>query len=219
MPRQFNRPGRARRVAGFTLVELAIVLVIIGLIIGGVLTAQQITQNARITSAIQGLKSVQAAAQSYHQNYGALPGDDGGASTRFGDKVPGSGDGNGMIGGGVTLQSTYNIQGNNEGTFFWSHLRAAGLIKGNSQTPELLGNPFGGVYGVQNGAFSDGFALGVNVLCLDHASGAAAQAIDQQLDDGKPGSGNILGGSNITGAKADNYNNANSNYILCTPLQ
>ncbi|MGL1218102.1 prepilin-type N-terminal cleavage/methylation domain-containing protein, partial [Vibrio parahaemolyticus] len=59
----------------FTLVELSIVLVIIGLIIGGVLTGQQIIQNARITNALNGIQAYQAQFQTYVQNYGVLPGD------------------------------------------------------------------------------------------------------------------------------------------------
>src|ERR1700730_14128865 len=68
---------------GFTLVELSIVLVIIGLIIGGVLTGQQIIQNARITNAINAIQSYGAQFQTYAQNYGAIPGDDAGAPARF----------------------------------------------------------------------------------------------------------------------------------------
>ncbi|MDD5586914.1 MAG: prepilin-type N-terminal cleavage/methylation domain-containing protein, partial [Alphaproteobacteria bacterium] len=78
---------------GFTLVELSIVLVIIGLIIGGVLTGQQIIQNARITNAVNAIQAYQAQFQTYAQNYGALPGDDPSASTRFTNVKMGSGSG------------------------------------------------------------------------------------------------------------------------------
>ncbi|MGB4102037.1 MAG: prepilin-type N-terminal cleavage/methylation domain-containing protein [Alphaproteobacteria bacterium] len=199
---------RAPRTAAFTLVELAVVLVIVGLIIGGVLTAQQITQNARITSATQGIKSVQAAAQSYNQNYGALPGDDIAAVTRFANKkVLGKGNHDGTLDTG---------NANDESLFFWSHLRAAGLVKGDPEMSAPLSNPFGGNYTVQNGAFTDVF-VGTNVVCLDHVPGSAAQAIDQQLDDGQAGKGNIVGGVTVNGTAATGYDSGSS-YVLCTPL-
>lgn len=216
-----QRPLRSH-CAAFTLVELAIVLVIIGLIIGGVLTAQQITNNARITSVIQGLKAIQAAVQSYNQNYGALPGDDKDATSRFtGKNVPGNGDGLNIIGTGSSYNNADEGSFNSaagESPLFWSHLRAAGMIKGDGSQAKPMGNPFGGIYGVQDGALgAKGFARGVNVVCADHIPGNAAQAVDQQLDDGLAGSGSIRGGTDI-GAVADNYD-GNGQYVLCTPLQ
>ncbi len=85
-------------VSGFTLVELSIVLVIIGLIIGGVLTGQQIIQNARITNALNAIQAYQSQFQTYAQNYGALPGDDSSAVLRF-PYVTGltNGNGNGTL--------------------------------------------------------------------------------------------------------------------------
>jgi len=71
------------RKAGFTLVELSIVLVIIGLIIGGVLTGKQIMLNAQVTNAVNAIQAYEAQFQTYVQNYGAMPGDDRSATTRF----------------------------------------------------------------------------------------------------------------------------------------
>ncbi|MEJ0063356.1 MAG: type II secretion system protein [Alphaproteobacteria bacterium] len=206
---------RAHKTAGFTLVELAIVLVIVGLIIGGVLTAQQITQNARITNAVQAVKSLQAATQSYNQNYGALPGDDANAATRFPNKVLGSGDGKG------TIESVGN---QNEPVWFWSHLRAAGLIKGDGNSTTLPSNPFsGGFYTIHNGAFdtTNGFVAGTSVVCLDHVPGGAALAIDLQLDDGKATTGNMRsaagGDTSADIAGKDSYDN-NGIYVMCASL-
>lgn len=217
----FLRLHSARRTTAFTLVELAIVLVIIGLIIGGALTAQQITQNARITSALQGIKAVQAAAQSYNQNYGALPGDDSQAMTRFNGKgIADKGDNNGIIGANSLADGfAAAVSGaDKESVLFWMDLRASGLVKGDAASALALGNPFGGAFVVQNGAFSDGIALGTNVVCLNHIPGSAAQAIDQQLDDGTADKGTILGGITVTGAKATAGYDSNSTYVLCTPL-
>src|SRR6202167_1042395 len=89
---------------GFTLVELSIVLVIIGLIIGGVLTGQQIIQNARVTNALNSIQAYEGQFQTYVQNYGAIPGDDASAATRFPGVVPANPVGN----GDGTLQGTFD---------------------------------------------------------------------------------------------------------------
>lgn len=60
---------------GFTLVELAIALMVIGLLIGGVLKGQELIENARITSTIRQLKAYDTAAIIFRNTYGALPGD------------------------------------------------------------------------------------------------------------------------------------------------
>jgi prepilin-type N-terminal cleavage/methylation domain-containing protein len=191
--------------AAFTLVEMAIVLVIIGLIIGGVLTAQQVTQNAKINSTIQSIKAYQAAVQSYTQNYGALPGDDQQASTRFsGLSSANNGDGKGTISG-------------TEAAAFWEHLRAAGLVKGTGAT--LPNDPFGGNVTVQSQATfkTGGFADNTNVVCLDKIPGSAAVAIDQQLDDGVANTGTVRGAEKTASDAATAYGH-DTNYVLCTPL-
>ncbi len=60
---------------GFTLVELAIVLVIIGLLIGGILKGQQLMENASVTATVAQVKGIEAAVTSFKDSYGELPGD------------------------------------------------------------------------------------------------------------------------------------------------
>lgn len=68
------------RQSGFTLVEIAIVLVIIGLLLGGVLKGQELIENARIKGIVSDMKSVQAAYNGYLDRYKAIPGDETGCN-------------------------------------------------------------------------------------------------------------------------------------------
>lgn len=181
---------------GFTLVELSIVLVIIGLIIGGVLTGQQIIQNARITNAINGIQAYEAQFQTYAQNYGALPGDDPSASSRFpslaGMSETLDGDNDGKVGTGSSFDTADGTGKAYESRLVWAHLRAAGLVKNqvtSGSTAVQPPNPFGGIYGFQDGAFSTAFST--TALCLNKVPSGAAQAIDARLDDGTSNAGAI----------------------------
>ncbi len=203
---------------GFTLVELSIVLVIIGLIIGGVLTGQQIIQNARITNAVNAIQAYQAQFQTYAQNYGALPGDDPSATTRFPNaSIGGSGDGNGngdgLVGSGSSFDTSSFSTPGGESRLLWAHLRAAGLVKNQvtaGTTAVQPPNPFGGVYGFQNGAFSGAFTT--TVLCLSKLPANAAQAIDARIDDGTSNAGTIQA-STETGSGSGSSGTVTTAYI------
>ncbi len=60
---------------GFTLVELAIVMIIIGILIGGVLKGQELINNARVSQTISGMKAIETAMLTFQDSYGAIPGD------------------------------------------------------------------------------------------------------------------------------------------------
>src|SRR3954469_17870350 len=79
--------------AGFTLVEIAIVLVIIGLLLGGILKGQEMITQAKIKNIVNDFNGITAAINSYQDRYKALPGDDLGASTRWAGSFSGNGNG------------------------------------------------------------------------------------------------------------------------------
>ena len=81
------------RQAGFTLVEIAIVLVIIGLLLGGILKGQEMINQAKIKNLINDFNGISAAMYSYQDRYRALPGDDLNAAGRWAGSVSGNGNG------------------------------------------------------------------------------------------------------------------------------
>jgi prepilin-type N-terminal cleavage/methylation domain-containing protein len=121
---------------GFTLVELAIVLMIIGLLIGGILKGQELINNARITTVIRQISSYEAATTTFRDSYGALPGDIASPSTRLPNcsTAPCStaGNNNGILDAIiVTSHYTYGtISNTSERRLFFLHLAVANLISG-----------------------------------------------------------------------------------------
>src|SRR5258706_14298130 len=103
---------------GFTLVEIAIVLVIIGLLLGGILKGQEMITQAKIKNVVADFSGISAAYYGYQDRYRAIPGDDSGAGTRWTGAQQGNG--NGVVAG------TYNSStANDESRLWWDHLRRA----------------------------------------------------------------------------------------------
>ncbi len=213
-----TRTGNRRNKEAFTLVELSIVLVIIGLIVGGVLSGRQILTNAQTTNTINSFQAYQAQFQTYTQNYGTMPGDDATAQTRFsGAGVPAN-----TSSSNGTLEGAFDSStANAETRLAWADLRAAGLVKGAGSSEAQPANPFGGIFGYQHGAFKGSGALTTNVVCLNSIPGDAAMSIDSRLDDGAPDSGSIAAmvstgvvGEATGGAPATSYVST-STYTMC----
>lgn len=196
----FNRNRIHANQSGFTLVEIAIVLVIIGLLIGGILKGQELITNAKIKNLGSDLKSVSTAYYAYLDRYKAIPGDDLLASTRFTGAV--NGGGNSVIAGvydatpaGAPILST------EESNLFWQHTRMAGLMSGDAVTALPPANAVGGKLGIEQQA-ATAYGLTGAVVCASQVPWKIAQAVDIAMDDGVSDTGMIRAGADGVTATA-----------------
>jgi prepilin-type N-terminal cleavage/methylation domain-containing protein len=191
-----------RKSQGFTLVEIAIVLVIIGLLLGGILKGQEMITQAKIKNVIADFSGISAAYHGYVDRYKKIPGDDPCAGTTNSAVTVGNcgtttgrwtgashGDGNGVVGG------KYNsVTGTDESRLWWDHLRRAGFVSGVGDQQPF--NALTGQIGVQTGDSASGAALGGFagiIICSANLSDKIAIAADTQMDDGVPNSGSVRG--------------------------
>lgn len=210
-----------KKQAGFTLVEIAIVLVIIGLLLGGVLKGQELITQAKIKNIANDLNGMTAAVYAYQDRYKRFPGDDNGAAARWpaAGGVAAAVDGNGDAAVGnanVAAAAACAPAGAGEACAFWNHLRRSGLIGGNAASAETPLNAVGGFLHVQSGAFG----LAGLVVCTTNLLGKVAGAIDAQFDDGNPTTGTVRAGAALaTNAAAANYvDDGATVYTVCKTI-
>jgi prepilin-type N-terminal cleavage/methylation domain-containing protein len=216
--------------AGFSLIELAIVLIIMGLLIGGILKGRELIESARFKRVVSQLTEYRLATSSFIDRYEALPGDFSKASDFINPQLK-NGNGNSLIEGG-------GLQSGGEALAFWSHLAASGFIGAPGPEGQYLIGEFGkgapatsigGGFTIENsphGLIGLWFILGTKNG--DHGDGALltttqAMSLDKKLDNGYPTSGRVraIDGSNVAPhscvTQDGNYNLSNKD-LACAML-
>ena len=169
---------------GFTLIEMAIVLVVIGLILGMVYKGRQLIDSAKVKNVNAQYLKITAAINTFYDRYGFYPGDGCTSPTESIMNCLNNGDQNGLIDG----------NGNsNEGRAFWNQLIEQSGILTQNDRESVFGQPWdtwtpptnGGNTGeIANKTWLDFIGtpqLDVRIFC----------ALDQKADDGEPQSGQI----------------------------
>lgn len=230
----------AKRQAGFTLVELAVVMIIIGLLIGGVLKGQELIANAQVTGTASAIKGIDAATTTFRDTYAALPGDMTNATNRLPNctaapcVITAATLGNGRVDG--TITGTPSATG--EMAAFWTQLSAADLLTGINPAAASATTSWGGYYpkapiaGGFHASFSAATTLGANTnaraghyLVLNNNPGgtpngtalSALQAarLDRKLDDGSANTGTVFPLNGTTPCNTNATYNENTAAASC----
>src|SRR5690348_298836 len=149
-----GRTNMKSQQSGFTLVEIAIVLVIIGLLLGGILKGQELINSAKVKNLANDFRVIPTYIYAYQDKFKALPGDDSAALTHMSSCVApcANGNGNGLINGPWKPTAAAD-----ETQQFWAHVRFANLAAGpttwaavNASDPFTPKNAVGGQIGVSS---------------------------------------------------------------------
>lgn len=209
-----------QRKEAYTLMELAVVFTVIGMLIGGSLYGSYLVQTANLRSVIVDFKTIETAFQGFIDTYQAVPGDFVNAGNIWGTRcnpTPANCNGNGD--GLITANSSATA---NEMFRSWQHLALSGFYPNNltgmsgsagnngsdttnSPASKMLGGLYSLTQRVHSSTFGyttgDGNSYNYMTLGKVNGNGSAsvavltsvdAQAIDSKMDDGVPSMGKIF---------------------------
>ena len=179
---------------GFTLIEIAIVLVIIGLLLGGIMKGQELINSAKVKNLATDFRNIPVFIYGYQDKFKTLPGDDPNVLAHLGiqgTQGPTPPAGNGLIDGSWNSTTTTD-----ESYLFWQHIRLAGLAPGSTDItkPEYIPrNAVGGQIGITNALNSPIIGLkGSYIICSDGIPGKFAKQLDTTMDDGNTATGSMM---------------------------
>ena len=183
-----------RSQAGLTLIELSILLVIVGLLLGGVFVAHELVSGAKVKNIAGDFIAVPTYVYAYQDTYRALPGDDRAAPQRLPGATLAA---PGALGNGRIDAPWNSTAPTDESRVFWQHLRIAGLAAG----PTMLDAPnftprnvFGGAIGFSSASGPQLQIAGMSgdyQVCSAGIPGKYVRPLDQTLDDGNSATGMV----------------------------
>lgn len=229
---------------GFSLVELSIAIVVIGLMIGGVFVGNVLIRSSELRAVISEIDKIKSALITFEEKYYGLPGDITNASSLWSGAANGDGDG--------LIEGNADASGNPESLAAWHHLSQAGLIPGNytgisnTTTPyavrmgtdqNIFASQFkAGLYYLWNAASTGGDIFGVTYGNVIHFGSIAtsdaspmgaifsvteAANIDKKIDDGVANTGSLLAVNSVDHAGtdcSDSLGSAGANYNYASSL-
>lgn len=199
-----RRYGNSRNInncSGFTLMQVAIALMVLGLLWSVALKAVEIVDSRRVQKLADDFIKIRQYASEYQAKYRTLPGDDpsmGTANAHLNSaNACTSAMAEGCKPGNGTIDGKWNDNtASSESFLFWQHIRLAGYSSGATDItmdsyPER--NIVGGIIGVTSqGAAPVAGLRGAHIVCSDDIPGDYVQPIDMAIDDGKTDSGFMM---------------------------
>ncbi len=173
---------------GFTLVEIAIVLVIIGLLIGGVLKGKEMIREAKIKRIVKTADELRVAVMSFYDRYGVYPGDENK------DNIPPEDSHNGNGNGKINTTS--------ESKYMFEDLKNAGLISGDFDGTNYMQHVFGGDVYVQ---YTTVQGARKHWIIFKNIPGDVGRIIDMKYDDGEYNEGSIRANEDYENSQVNLY--------------
>ena len=181
--------------SGFTLVEIAIVLVIIGLLLGGILKGQELINSAKVKNLANDFRVIPTYIYAFQDKFKALPGDDAQVAAHVSGAAPATTPA-GVLGNGVINGHWNSTTATDESFLFWQHVRMSNLAAGPTDVTDATYRPtnaVGGHIGISSTTATPQITgmTGTYQVCSKGVLGKFAVQLDVQMDDGQPCTGSM----------------------------